>query len=147
MENIYLGFSTKLIKNIHYSYISTLQTLADRYTTHIRVQLISSLSCLVSCVDQFFSVAPGWAHTKMQLRRAEQSQSGRFLCNEFVFPPGNTMPMCCLCIPVYLTLIRVATLPRTIWTDPRIQRTQIDAILKEGATDSCVLRLSPVVSR
>ena len=57
------------------------------------------------------------------------------------------MPMCCLYIPIYLTLIRVATLPGTIWTGPRIQRTRIDAILKVGATDSCAHRLSPVLSR
>ena len=97
-----------------------------------------------SVASTSFSVAPGCANTKMQLRRAERSLSGRFLLNEFVSPAGNTMPMCCSCISVYLTLIRVATLPRTIWTGPRIQRTRIDAILKVGATDSCAHRLSPV---
>ena len=40
-----------------YRYISTLQTLADRYTIHMQVQLISSLSCLVSCVHQFLPEA------------------------------------------------------------------------------------------
>ena len=54
------------------------------------------------------------------------------------------MPMCWLCIPLYLTLIRVVTFTRTIWTGPRIQRTRIDPILKVGATDSCAHRLSPV---
>ena len=34
-----------------------MQTLADRYIMHIRVQFISSLSCQVSCVHQFFSCA------------------------------------------------------------------------------------------
>ena len=51
-----------------------------------------------------------------------------FLRIEYVFSRGSKMSMCRLYIPVHLTLIRVATLPRTLWTDPRIQRTRIDAI-------------------
>ena len=53
------GSQQNSYKIIHYSYISTLQTLADRYIMHmhIRVQLISSLSCQVSCVHQLFSCA------------------------------------------------------------------------------------------
>ena len=63
MESIYLGFSTKFIWN--YSYISTyISTLADRYIMHIRVRLISSLSCQVSCVHQFFSCAWMCKHKK-----------------------------------------------------------------------------------
>ena len=84
-------------------------------------------------------------HTKKQLRHANQVESGHFLRTEFVFPPGNTMPMCCLCIPIYLIQIRVATLPGTSCTGPRIQHTRIDTILKEDATNSCVIWLSQVV--
>ena len=82
--------------------------------------------------------------TNMQLRPAEQFWSGRFLHIEHVFSPWSSMSVCWLCIQVYLILIRVATLPRTPWTGPRIQRMRIDAILKEDTTNSCVLRFSPV---
>ena len=57
------------------------------------------------------------------------------------------MSMYWLCIPVYLTLIRVGTLPRTLWTPPppRIQRTPNRRHFERGRNYSCVLRLSPVI--
>ena len=62
----------KIDKMIHYSYISTLQTLADRCTMHSRTAHFK-LVLPSQLRPPVFSVAPGCAHTKMQLRRAVQS--------------------------------------------------------------------------
>ena len=122
-----------MIKKLSLLCISTLQTLADRYTMHMHGQLISSLSCLVSCVHQFFQLRLVASKQKCccaLLSNFDQAVSA----HRVRFSTENTMPMCCLCIPMYLIPIRVATLPGTLWTGPRIQRTRIDAILKENPT-------------
>ena len=90
----------------------------------------------VSCVHQFFSVAP--CRSRPHKNAAAPCWAiwiRPFLRTELVFSPENTMPMCCLCIPIYLILIRVATLPGTLvyLNSPRKQHTRIDAILKEDA--------------
>ena len=57
---------------------------------------------------------------------------------ESAFSSGSKIPMCWLCIPLHLIIIRVATLPRTLWTGPRTQHTGIDAI--RCPPRSCVAR-------
>ena len=83
-------------------YISTLQTLADRYTMHMHVQLISSLPCLVSWDHQFFScallsphenaVVPCWAILIRQF-------SAHWVLYIHFNSSVNTIPMCCFYIP------------------------------------------------